>query len=175
MDAETLRYDQWIAEALLGVVTRALNIAATEGLPGDHHYYLTFRTDMDGVEIPDFLRAQYPEEMTIVLQHQFWDLLIGEDSFEVTLKFQGRKTRLVVPFRALTAFADPSVNFGLQLKVAELTADPDELPDDLDDETREAIERTLQAKAQEREEAKSDEEPEPKKGEVITLDAFRKK
>jgi hypothetical protein len=171
MDVETLRYDQWIAEALLGVVTRALNIAATEGLPGDHHYYLTFRTDMDGVEIPDFLRAQYPEEMTIVLQHQFWDLLIGEDSFEVTLKFQGRKTRLVIPMRALTAFADPSVNFGLQLKVAELTADPE----DIDDETREAIERTLEAKARSHDDSKSNEDSEPKKGEVITLDAFRKK
>ena len=119
MSSDALRYDQWIAEALLSVVTRSIRFAATEGLPGEHHFYISFQTNHPGVEMPDHLRARYPEEMTIVLQHQYWDLLIDDKVFEVTLKFSGRKTRLRVPLGAITAFTDPSVSFGLQLKVTE--------------------------------------------------------
>lgn len=174
MDAETLRYDQWIADALLSVVTRALTVANTEGLPGEHHFYITFRTDADGVEIPPHLRAQYPEEMTIVLQHQFWNLLVSDDSFEVTLKFQGRKNHLVVPLSALTAFADPSVNFGLQLKMMDASPAEDSAAP-LDEKAEPLAAEEHAVKVQVPSKTKSPRKSKPKKGEVITLDAFRKK
>lgn len=106
-----------VEEALRGVVRKALQHALDEGLPGDHHYYLTFRTTAPGVSIPDYLHDQYPEEMTIVLQHQFWDLTIEDERFTVTLSFKNRPADLVIPFDALSAFVDPSVKFGLQFTV----------------------------------------------------------
>lgn len=106
-----------VEEALRGVVRKALQHALDEGLPGDHHYYLTFRTKAPGVSIPDYLHDQYPEEMTIVLQHQFWDLTIEDEQFTVTLSFKNRPAELVIPFDALSAFVDPSVKFGLQFTV----------------------------------------------------------
>ena len=106
-----------VEEALRGVVRKALQHALDEGLPGEHHYYLTFRTKAPGVSIPDYLHDQYPEEMTIVLQHQFWDLTIEDEQFTVTLSFKNRPAELVIPFDALSAFADPSVKFGLQFTV----------------------------------------------------------
>ena len=112
----TLRYDKWIEEALRGVIRRALAHAADHGMPGNHHFYLTFRTDAPGVDLPSWLKAQHPEEMTVVLQHQFWDLAVDEEEFSVTLKFRGRDTRIRVPIAAIGAFVDPSVNFGLQLQ-----------------------------------------------------------
>ena len=92
----------------------ALERASREGLRGAHHFYIGFATDMPGVSIPDSLRARYPQEMTIVLQHQFWDLEVGEDGFSVTLSFQSQPERLTVPFAAVRSFADPSVNFALE-------------------------------------------------------------
>jgi hypothetical protein len=103
-----------LREALRGAVRRVLARVAEEGLPGEHFFYIGFRTDRPGVEIPRFLRDQYPEEMTIVLQHQFWDLEVSGDAFAVTLTFGGSRQRLTVPFLALTAFADPSAEFGLR-------------------------------------------------------------
>lgn len=114
---ESLRYDLWIEEALRAVVRRALVHAADVGLPGDHHFYVTFRTGDDGVVLPPHLKVQFPEEMTIVLQHQYKDLRVDEDGFQVTLRFRGKPERLSVPFRTVTSFQDPSVNFGLQLKM----------------------------------------------------------
>jgi hypothetical protein len=114
MSSDELRYDRLVETALLGVVRQALQTAVPDRMPGDHHFYLTFRTRAPGVSIPDFLLQQYPEEMTIVLQHQFWDLKAGIDRFEVTLSFNNRPANLVVPYAALTAFIDPSVKFGLQ-------------------------------------------------------------
>lgn len=179
MKGEPLRYDQWISEALLGVVARALKIAATEGLPGDHHFYITFRTDDPGVEMPDHLRAQHPEEMTIVLQHQYWDLVAEDDAFAVTLKFQGRSTRLAVPMAAVTAFADPSVNFGLQLKVTEEEAGEatgDATPADVIAGPAAAPSEPAGPEADDLEPAEAGADAEAaKKGEVIALDAFRKK
>lgn len=109
-----LQYDRMVEGALRGVVRQALDVAARKGLPGAHHFYVTFRTRSPGVAIPEFLLAQYPEEMTIVLQHQFRDLIVDKDGFSVTLSFGGRPAVLVVPFSALAAFVDPSVRFGLQ-------------------------------------------------------------
>jgi hypothetical protein len=110
-----LPYDQWIEDALRGVIRRALAYVAADGLPGNHHFYITFATQAAGVDIAPELRARYPNEMTIVLQHQFWDLQVDDDAVAVTLKFHGRSARLYIPLKAISAFGDPSVNFGVQL------------------------------------------------------------
>jgi hypothetical protein len=112
-----LPYDEWTEEALRHVVVSALSHAARSGLPGEHHFYLTFRTDHPQVSLPARLRAQYPQEMTIILQHQFWDLKVEDDRFSVGLSFGGVPTTLVIPFVALTAFADPHVRYGLRFRV----------------------------------------------------------
>jgi hypothetical protein len=117
MTDDQMRYDEMVQNALRGVVREALTQTAEVGLPGDHHFYLTFRTRAPGVSIPDYLQDQYPEEMTIVLQHQFWDLVVEEDYFSVTLSFKNRPAELHVPYSALSAFVDPSVKFGLQFNV----------------------------------------------------------
>ncbi len=120
MTEHPIPYETWIDEALRGVIRRALERAATDGLPGDHHFYVTFRTDVDGTMVNPRLKNHHPEQMTIVLQHQFWDLELEDDAFAVTLKFRGKPERLRIPFRAVTQFADPAVNFGLQFKVPPL-------------------------------------------------------
>ena len=163
MEENALRYDQWVEQALRDVIRRALTYAAREGLPGDHHFYITFITGGTGVSIADFLRTEYPQEMTIVLQHQFWDLIVDDDGFEVTLSFNNRNQRLRIPFAAVTAFADPAINFALQLK-----------PMNGVSEEAAAAEPAVAAVPPPEPEV----EPPPdedKKGEVITLDAFRKK
>ncbi len=111
-----LRYDRMVEAALRDVVRQALVRAATDGLPGNHHFYITFRTEFPGVEIAERLSARYPNEMTIVLQHQYWALEVGAEAFGVTLSFDDVPEPLRVPFAAITAFADPSVNFGLQFQ-----------------------------------------------------------
>ena len=115
MNSEIFPYDQWISDAMRSVLKRALKKLADGDLMGEHHLYVNFRTTGDDVGIPGFLKAQYPEEMTIVLQHQFEDLYIDEDGFEVTLSFSGHKHRLNVPFEGVTSFADPSANFVVQI------------------------------------------------------------
>lgn len=117
MGKEELRYDRMVEDALRSVVRRALVYASEQGLPGNHHFYITFRTEHPGVEIPASLKERYPGEMTIVLQHQFWGLEISDSEFAVTLSFADVPHRLVVPFPSVTAFADPSVRFGLQFDV----------------------------------------------------------
>ena len=107
-------YDTWTEQAMRRVAVQAIKHVAQNGLPGEHHFYLTFRTDDPGTVLPPRLRAQYPQEMTIVLQHQFWDLEVSEEAFEVGLSFGGVPERLRVPFDAINGFFDPSVEFGLQ-------------------------------------------------------------
>jgi len=114
--ADQIRYDLLTQQALRGVVRNVLTDTAKKGLPGDHHFYISFDTRADGVRLSDRLRAQYPEEMTIILQHQFWDLKVGEEDFEVGLSFGGIPERLTVPFEAINGFFDPSVQFGLQFE-----------------------------------------------------------
>lgn len=111
-------YERWTDDSLREVVARALELAAKDGLPGEHHYYLTFRTDHPGAKLPGHLRARYPQEMTIVLQHQFEALAVDRAarSFSVRLHFGGVPATLVVPFAALTGFADPSVRYGLRFQ-----------------------------------------------------------
>ncbi|MDX1426062.1 MAG: ClpXP protease specificity-enhancing factor SspB [Kiloniellales bacterium] len=119
MGEDGLRYDAMVDGALRSVVRRALGYAAERGLPGDHHFYISFQTTHPGVDIPAQLRERYPNEMTIVLQHQFWGLDVGEESFGVTLSFSDVPERLTIPFAAISAFADPSVRFGLQFDASQ--------------------------------------------------------
>lgn len=160
---DLLRYDKMVESALRGVVREALARTAANGLPGAHHFYITFRTRFPGGAIPGELLAQYPEEMTVVLEHQFWDLEVGETCFAVTLSFANRPERLTIPFDAITAFADPSVKFGLQFQAMPLdegaeTGEPSPAPVGTSPE-KPADKAAKGAKS----------------GEVVTLDAFRKK
>ncbi len=155
-----LRYDVMLQQALRSVLRQTLEIAAEKGLPGAHHLFITFRTQADGVEIPDYLIARYPDEMTIVLQHEYWGLEVEAERFSVTLSFSNRHERLVIPFESVNAFADPSVRFGLQFNKGE------------EDEGK-AEEDKAAAGA---EDAPSlDEEEAPDSGKVVALDRFRKK
>ena len=149
-----------VEEALRGVVSKALTQAATDGLTEGHHFYITFRTDHPGVSVPKYLHEKYPKDITIVLEHKFWDLLVEEDRFSVTLSFQKVPENLVVPFSALLSFADPSVNFVLQFNTdsgADEASAP--LADQQSIQFPEAQAMTMEEKT----------------GEVIALDAFRKK
>src|SRR5438552_7635430 len=146
-----------VERALRGVVRDALARVAQEGPRGAHHFYIGFATGMPGVVIPDSLRERFPEEMTIVLQHQFWDLEIGEESFSVTLSFQKQLERLTVPFAAIRSFADPSVNFALEFAGPPVAQDTAKLPAAIPGEPA----------------PQGEAEPEQKPaGEVVSLDRF---
>jgi hypothetical protein len=116
MAVDHIRYDILAQEALRGVVRSVLRGVAKDGLPGDHHFYISFDTRADGVRLSARMLEQYPEEMTVVLQHQFWDLLVTDDGFEVGVSFDGIPERLAVPFAAVKGFFDPSVQFGLRFE-----------------------------------------------------------
>jgi hypothetical protein len=118
MPVDHIRYDLLTQDALRGVIRTVLTDAAVKGLQGEHHFFITFDTRVDGVRLSARLKASYPDEMTIVLQHQFWDLAVGEDDFDVGLAFNGIPERLHIPFKAVKAFMDPSVQFGLQFTLA---------------------------------------------------------
>jgi uncharacterized protein len=117
MTKDLIRYDLLVQDALKGVVRKVLGDAAKHGLSGDHHFYVSFRTDFPGVRISNRLREKYPQDMTIVLQHQYWDLSVTESGFEVGLSFSGVPERLVVPYDAVIGFFDPSVQFGLKFEL----------------------------------------------------------
>ena len=123
MATDHIRYDVLARDALRGVLRRVLTDAAEHGLPGEHHFFITFLSKADGVKLSPRLLAQYPEEMTIILQHQFWDLVVTEDRFEVGLSFGGIPERLVVPFASIKSFFDPSVQFGLQFDPQETASE----------------------------------------------------
>lgn len=159
----TLRYDRMVEKALRGVAKQAIEEVMETGLPGDHHFYITFLTDYDGVQIPDYLRERYPGEMTIVLQYQFYDLNVDDKFLRVTLSFNNIPEKLVIPLAAITIFADPSVNFALQFQPLDEEGSYDDDPDGL----AEAIAEL----AEEGDTPDSDD----KKGEVVSLDQFRKK
>jgi hypothetical protein len=116
MPTDYIRYDLLAQAALRGVLRTVLTDAAKKGLPGEHHFKITFSTTAPGVRLSERMRAQYPEAMTIILQHQFWDLVVDSEAFEVGLSFGGLPERITVPFEAVTAFFDPAVQFGLQFE-----------------------------------------------------------
>ena len=107
-------YEEMVQEGLRGVVRDALEVAAVEGLPGAHHFYIAFKTDYPHVQLPDYLKERHPEEMTIVVQHQYWGLEIDDNGFYITLSFSDSQERIYVPFHALLSFMDPYAKFGLQ-------------------------------------------------------------
>lgn len=163
---DLMDYNTMVERAMRSVVQSALNVAEQQGLPGEHHFYITFRTTHNGVEMPDFLRAKYPESMTIVLQHQFFNLQVTNSGFSVQLSFNKQMCDLVIPFDALQTFADPSVNFGVQFNAVDMFDEDSFLEDELID-----FEMAL-----------SNETEDPKKSpkgddgeKVISLDSFRKK
>lgn len=119
MATDHIRYDVLTSEAMRAVLRKVLTDAASHGLPGEHHFFITFVSKAEGVKISPRLLAQYPEEMTIILQHQFWDLTVLEDRFEVGLSFGGIPERLIVPFSAIKSFLDPSVKFGLEFETSD--------------------------------------------------------
>jgi hypothetical protein len=126
MPHDQIRYDLLVQDALRGVVRKVLTDVARDGLPGEHHFYITFRPASPGVQLSDRMRKQYPEEMTIILQHQFWDLTVLEHGFEVGLSFSGKSELLKIPYEAITGFFDPSVQFGLKFELRADDAEEDE-------------------------------------------------
>ncbi|HWA19035.1 MAG TPA: SspB family protein [Devosia sp.] len=160
MAQDHIRYDILTQEALRGVVRKVLAEVAKTGLPGEHHFFISFLTKAPGVKLSQRLLEQYPEEMTIVLQNQFWDLKVSEGGFEVGLSFDDKPETLVIPFPAIKGFFDPSVQFGLQLNGAQALPTEDEMAESKDSE---APPVPLPA-------------PTEAPGEkVVSLDAFRKK
>jgi hypothetical protein len=153
-----LPYEKWIEQALRHVVAQAIEHVAVEGLPGGHHFYITFRTGHPGVELPQRVKAQYPQEMTIVLQHQFWDLSFNREtqSIQVGLSFGGVPSKLVIPLDAVVEFADPHIRYGLRFQAIEPPSveEPPPAPDEPETPA-----------------AAKDAEP----AQVVSLDAFRRR
>jgi hypothetical protein len=171
MTSDQFDYAERMHGALLGIVRDLLKDVAKDGLPGDHHFYLTFDTTYEGVVMPTHLKERHPSSMTIVVQHQYWDLIVTDAHFSLQLSFNGQQESLSVPFEALTSFVDPSVQFGLPLQenaptkdivdvsTAPAKAEPADIPENEEDPVRESS---------------NEEEPEPETDNVITLDRFRK-
>jgi hypothetical protein len=194
MAVDHIRYDILAQEALRGVVQTVLKDAAKNGLPGEHHFYVTFETRAEGVRMPPRLLAQFPEAMTIVLQHQFWDLIVGDTSFEVGMSFGGIPERLTVTFASIKEFVDPSVPFGVKFEqIAEGAAAPVSTAPAPISEAQPVAEAQPAAEPKpprptpavaavpqpgsETQQAPSDDDPHKPAsgGEVVSLDRFRKK
>jgi uncharacterized protein len=199
MPVDHIRYDILVQKALREMVRGVLTETVKNGLPGDHHFFITFDTTAEGVQLSSRLRAQYPEEMTIVLQHQYRGLKVSDEEFEVGLSFGGVPERLVVPLEAIKVFADPSVQFTLQFET--LAETPDEAVDETAAETEDKTDKQPSSKRRAPQRQESRQEPgrtsvpaspqpaaaaaeEPSGGdkpgdkggaEVVRLDRFRKK
>ncbi len=167
MTQDFLEYPKMVERAMRGVVREALSATQESGLPGLHHFYITFRTTDPDVTISDRLLAQYPDEMTIVMEHQYWDLVVNDDKFSITLSFGAAPETLVIPYAAITAFVDPSVKFGLQFD-----ANSDDTID-APSQTQEAAISPVGGSALDGEKESTD--PSTDDGQVVALDTFRKK
>jgi uncharacterized protein len=174
MPVDHIRYDILAQEALRGVVRTVLADAAKKGLPGEHHFKITFNTAAAGVRLSDRMRAQYPEAMTIVLQHQFWDLAVRDDSFDVGLSFGGVPEKLTVPLDAVTAFYDPAVQFGFQFETIanDAAGDPAANPP-AEQKKAEALPGPVAVPAAEP--PGPDDDDDGRGGQIVRLDRFRKK
>lgn len=185
MAVDLIRYDLLVQDALRGMVRHVLSSIARDGLPGEHHFYITFQTHARGVRLSQRMRDRYPDEMTIVLQHQFWDLRVTEQAFEVGLSFQNISEMLLIPFAAITRFADPAAGFELQFAAEEekqetgqaaslpeqhepSPAPPPQLPPSGEDRPQ-SLRKIADTAAPQ--------EPAPPQGEpkVVSIDSFRKK
>jgi hypothetical protein len=181
MAGKPFRYDEMIEEALRGVVRRVLRQTAENGLPGNHHFYVTFKTAAPGVDVSDYLREKYPDEMTIVLQFEYSHLEVGDESFSVSLSFSDIMERLTIPFSAITSFADPTAKFGYQFQLATGAASA-EVPTRSGPAKRlggappalvkdNSVPAPLPAQAADGNQA----EGEPASDKIVTLDSFRRK
>lgn len=175
MTEDLIRYDILAQDALRGVMRKVLNEVAKTGLPGNHHFFITFMTGAPGVRVSTRLRERYPDQMTIVLQYQYWELKVTETGFEVGLSFSDVPEKLVIPFTAVRGFYDPSVNFELEFDV-KLEESAQEAP--ASEPVAVAPKRTASrkdkpAKAPAKDEAPAS--PAEKGADVVSLDAFRKK
>jgi hypothetical protein len=182
MATDLIRYDLLVQDALRSVVRKVLADTARGGLVGEHHFNIAFKTQAPGVVVPAAIKSRFPDEMSIVLQHEFWDLVVREDAFEVSLNFSRKPERLTVPFDSITGFTDPSVPFGFKLepRVAEPAASGAPAPA----EQKEARPRPAPAKAAPAKPAQPapaakpaerDEKPAEGEAKVVSIDAFRKK
>jgi len=176
MSEDRIGYNAMVEEAMRSVVRKAIELAASEGLPGEHHFYITFRTDHPDAKLPDHLHKRYPREMTIVLQHQFWNLTIDDEKLEVDLSFNQKLERLRVPLDALITFADPSVNFGLQFHPSSPEGEAeDDILEISDDETIDGAGDLAGGGADGVAETGDADSESRDADNVVTLDAFRKK
>ncbi len=167
MTSESLiPYDEIVQEALRAVIGRVLNQIRTGGLPGAHHFYIAFKTAHPGVKIPAWLREKYPDEMTIVIQHRFWDLVISDIHFEIGLSFNQRAEHLSIPFAAVVGFVDPHVNFALQFQIQD---------QDADDHPESQLPRPDGGQAAEQDAPPAKKEAAGGDNNVVSLDRFRKK
>jgi hypothetical protein len=153
--SRTIDYGNLMHEAMRGLIRSVLSDVAENGLPGAHHFFITFDTTVDGVEMADWLRSRYPEEMTLVIQHWYENLIVTEDGFSITLNFGNQPEPLVVPFDALRTFVDPSAEFGLRFEAQDVDDDDEDEDEDSD-------------------EPEDDPDPTPGQGQVVSLDKFRK-
>jgi uncharacterized protein len=173
MPTDLIRYDLLVQDALRSVVRKVLSDTARAGLPGEHHFNIAFKTQAPGVMVPPAIRSRFPEEMSIILQHEFWDLVVTQEAFEVSLNFSRKPERLTVPFNAITGFTDPSVPFGFKLepRVSEPPAEPRSAP------ARRPEPASPPAAAKPaRSAASAEKAPEPAGAtKVVSIDAFRKK
>ncbi len=167
MTQDFLEYPKLVEQAMRSVVRSALEVVVDHGLPGLHHFYITFRTQEPDVQISDRLLAQYPEEMTIVVEHQFWDLVVEETGFSIALSFGGARESLSVPYAAISAFVDPSVKFGLQFDATsgEKAETPSATPETTSDPDDPAASQTNIESTP----------AEPGDAQIVALDSFRKK
>ncbi len=161
-----LRYDRMVEVALRGVVKQAIEEVKDDGMLGDHRFYITFYTQFPGVKIPDYLKESYPEEMTVVLQYQFFDLEIDDEKLSVSLSFNNVPEHIVIPLEAISIFADPSVNFALQFQP--LGSDDDF---GFEDELLSAFDENDDESSK----SKSSDKDEEESGQVVSLDQFRSK
>ncbi len=181
MAEDHIRYDILAQEALRGVMRKVLAEVARTGLPGNHHFFITFLTGASGVRISPRLREKYPEQMTIVIQFQYWDLKVTDTGFEIGLSFSDVPERLEIPFSAVRGFYDPSVNFELEFDVkTELPAEAEAKPAKPQAETGKAAAPAKKSDAKKKsaetaKEAPAADSPGAKSAEVVSLDSFRKK
>lgn len=176
MSTNFIDYGKLIDDAMHVIVRQALGYVKNGSLPGKHHFFISFLTSYPGVKISDSLKARYPDEMTIVIQHQFEDLKVTEKNFSVVLSFDNVKENIVIPFDSLVAFADPSVKFGLQFSHANDRANEDEVENSTAKApTGNSEEEKKSTKAGKKGKGKSEKGPDSKNNNVVDIEAFRKK
>jgi uncharacterized protein len=173
MAEDLMRYDQLAQNALRGVVREALKKVLRQGLPGEHHFYIAFNTRYPGVGLSPRIAERYPREMTVVLQHQFWNLTVLDDRFEVELSFDNIPEKLIVPYNSIKGFLDPAVQFGLQFEVVPV----EEQPQPKETKDADVVDISGKAKGEPATADVSDPggAPDSSEKKVVSLDAFRKK